>query len=208
MAYFNRSRRCFVSHSTNRRYRGLAKTLRENYFPEFEPPPGLGKRVGPKGYAAGKKLDLALQCLVSRKKPNKLPKWSINLASKVLAHLRSAGITKLKSQLVVFNDKNNYATAVDVCGVDARKKQYVLVELKYSSHPSKNIKTSYSVPGRDRTYMRKCGLPNTIQNQHAMQARATARMFCSCFKVPKAKVRAIVIVAPFSGPILEYPVAI
>lgn len=207
MAYFCARRGCYVNKKTNRRYRGLAKHLRLSYFNDFEPPPGLGKRVGPKGYRAGKALDTAVSCIVSKKKcKTKIPKWAQKLGCRVVQLLRDEKIVDMTSQLVVCDNKHNYATAVDVCGVDASTKQYVLVELKYSSHKSSHVKNLYKVHGRNSVYMPRCGLPNTMAEQHNLQVRATARLFCDNFKISKSKVRAIVVVAPYSGPLLKYAV--
>ena len=206
MAFFCPKRKCYVSRETNKRFKGLAKHLRMTYFHDFEPPPGLGKRVGPKGYRAGTSLDRAVGALVSRGSLEGIPKWAQKLAHKVVLRLRIAGISKMKSQVVVHDSASNFATAVDVCGVDLRTKKYVLVEIKYSSHRSTLVKGAYAVPGRNRTHMIRCGLPNTMKHQHEIQARATAKLFCSCFKVPRNRVDVRVLVVPFSGPVLEYPV--
>ena len=209
MAYYCQRRGCYVNKKTNRRYRGLAKHLKLSYFNDFEPPPGLGKRVGPKGYRAGKALDAAVTCIVTRKKSKtKIPKWAQKLGRKVVQLLWDDTIVKMTSQLVVCDNKHNYATAVDVCGVDASPSptKYVIVELKYSSHKSSFISNLYNVPGRNAPRMQRCGLPNTMAEQHKMQVRATARLFCDNFKVDKSKVRALVVVAPYSGPLLKYPV--
>ena len=206
MAFFCPKRKCYVSRETNKRFKGLAKHLRMTYFHDFEPPPGLGKRVGPKGYRAGTSLDRAIGALVSGGSLEGIPKWAQNLAKKVVTGLRAAGISKMKSQLVVYDSASNFATAVDVCGVNTRTKKYVLIEIKYSSHRSALVKSAYAVPGRNRSHMIRCGLPNTMKHQHEIQARATAKLFCSCFKIPRSSVDARVVVVPYSGPILEYRV--
>lgn len=206
MAFFCTKRKCYVSKETNKRFRGLAKHLKIQYFPDFEPPSGLGKRVGPKGFRAGSALDRAVNCMISKTKTPEKPMWARKLAHKVLSHLGKEGITRLRAQVVVHCNKSNYATAVDVCGIDRRAGKYVLVELKYSSHRSSSVKIAYSVPGRNRRTMQRCGLPNTLQSQHAIQARATAKLFCSCYNIPRSKIRLLVVVAPYSGPLLTYPV--
>ena len=206
MAFFCSRRKCYVNKKTNKRFRGLAKHLKLQYFPDFEPPPGLGKRVGPKGFRAGSALDHAVNCMISKTKAPTKPMWARKLAQKVVNHIQREGVSRLQAQLVVYCEKSNYATAIDVCGIDRRKGQYVLVELKYSSHNSTSVKASYTVPGRNRLTMQRCGFANTIQNQHAIQARATAKLFCSCYNIPRSKVRVLVLVAPYSGPLLTYPV--
>lgn len=208
MAYFDPRRGCFVNHATNRRYKGLAKALRLAYFPDFEPPPGLGKRVGPRGHRAGLQLDQAVGCVVSGTSTRGFARWTQSLAHRVVSHLRQKGLTRLRSQLVVFDNKNNYATAVDIYAFDAAANQHVIVELKYSSHKSSFIKNVYHTPGRNATHMRRCGLVNSIANQHAIQARATARLFCKTYHKSKASVRALVVVAPYSGPLLQFEVAV
>lgn len=105
----------------------------------------------------------------------------------------------MTTQLVVFCNKNNYATAVDIYGRCPKSGDHILIELKYSSHSCKNLREVYRTPGQDRDKMPLCGRPNTIYEQHAMQVRETALMFSKCYKVDKKRVRAAVLVVAFDG---------
>lgn len=61
---------------SNKRLKGLAKTLKAQFFPEYMPPPGLGRRVGPHGLSAGKAVDEAVQSLINTNKADNQPKWA------------------------------------------------------------------------------------------------------------------------------------
>ena len=199
MAYYSAARKCYVSKETNKRYKGLAKHLKEVYFPTFRPPRGLGPRLGPAGYAAGAMVDRAASALIMRKSIKGLPKWSVRLGKKVVQGLRGCRMQHMTTQLVVFCNKRNYATAVDIYGRCPKTGDHILIELKYSSHSCTNLREVYRTPGQDRDTMRVCGKPNTIFEQHAMQARQTALMFSKCYKISKKRIQVAVLVIAFDG---------
>ena len=66
----------FSALQSNKRLKGLAKTLKAQFFPEYIPPHGLGRRVGPHGLSAGKAVDEAVESLIKTNKADQQPKWA------------------------------------------------------------------------------------------------------------------------------------
>lgn len=82
MAFYSATRKCYVSKETNKRYKGLAKYLRETYFSTFRPPRGLGSRLGPAGLKAGGVVDRATSALDYEKKLKRIPSVVVEACSK------------------------------------------------------------------------------------------------------------------------------
>ena len=172
---YQANRRSFVNQITKHRYRGLARVLKETHYPNYLPPYGLGKRLGPAGLKAGAKVDQAVQHLIEGKKIK--PGWHAKLARRVIAMLKKNNWTSLRAQHVVWNDRLNLATAVDIMGRVGKQKTIRLIELKYSSHSLAKFKRCYKKTNPQTRYMKAIGLANSLYNQYQLQARRTAELF-------------------------------
>ena len=141
MAFFCQRRQCFVCEATNKRLKGLAKHLKQKYFPVYTPPPGLGKRIGKHGLVAGKAVDEAVGSYILNKHAKGYPRWAQALARRVLDIIKRAGITKLKTQECVFSEKRQLATAIDISGwckvgTNRRFHEYDFISFLYFRPPS------------------------------------------------------------------------
>lgn len=195
MAFYCDKRRCYVSKASNKRLKGLAKQLKQKYYPEYSPPKGLGKRIGPHGLAAGKCVDLAIGSLIEGGKASNQPKWARLLANRVLKILEGAGIVNLQSQVVVWSEKRQVATAVDVCGWCTKTSTQAVIEVKYSSHSLKATRLVYKTPDPQHPRFRGCGIANSIYNQHQTQLRATTRLYKQNYKGKPVSAGVLVICA-------------
>ena len=164
----------------------------------------MGRRIGPAGLQAGKKLDESVTLLLEGGDPGKRP-WHARLARHVLTLLYKSGCQKMKSQVVVWSQKKNMATAIDILGWSKDKKTVFVIELKYCSHSTENTKRTYKMAHPSTPRLRGMRLANSLYNHHQMQLRETLRMFKDNVALPNgASLIAGVVVACGDGGVLFY----
>ena len=204
MAHFCERRACYVCTATNKRLKGLAKHLHERYWPVYRPPRGFGRRVGPAGLRAGKQLDESVSLILDGGDPGNRS-WHGRLAKKVLALLRRGGCHNMRSQVVVWSEARGMATAVDILGRSRDRKTVYILELKYCSHASENLRRVYKQAHPETPRLRGMRLANSLYNHHQMQLRETVRLFKANFDLPQGtEVVTGIIVACGDGGVLFY----
>lgn len=123
----------------------------------------------------------------------------------MLALLKKGGCHTMKPQVVVWSEKMQMATAIDILGRSKDHKKVYIIELKYCSHSTEATRRCYKLshPGTHR--MKGLQLLNSLYNHHQMQIRATVRLFKANYPLPKGtEIIAGVVVACGDGGMLFY----
>jgi len=204
MAHFCERRACYVCTATNKRLKGLVKHLHRRHWPVYRPPRGFGRRVGPAGLKAGKQLDDSVSLILAGGDPG-TSSWHGKLAKRVIALLVKGGCHMMRPQVVVWSEKRGMATAVDILGRSRDKKTLYILELKYCSHASANLRATYKLAHPETPRMRGTKLANSMYNHHQMQLRETVRLFKGNYGIDRGtEVVAGVVVACGDGGVLFY----
>ena len=111
----------------------------------------------------------------------------------------------MRSQVVVWSEKLQMATAVHILGKSRDNKKLYIIELKYCSHSTSSLKRCYKMSHPSTPRLRGMNLANSLFNHHQFQLRATVKLFKSNYNVDKkTKLIAGIIVACADGGVLFY----
>ena len=111
----------------------------------------------------------------------------------------------MKPQVVVWSEKLQMATAVDILGKSRDGKKLFIIELKYCSHSTSKTRQCYKRAHPATPKIRTMNLPNSLYHHHQFQLRATVKLFKSNYSIEKnVKVIAGIVVACGDGGVLFY----
>lgn len=178
---FRPSTQCFFNNETRKRVKGITSLLKDVFYSNynfFRATQGVKSEVtaskikGPQGILRGKIVDEQVAETIAGKPPKK-PHVFTNF---VFAALRKANFTPRLSQVVVYDQNCNLATAIDILCTDGENKP-VLIELKCSSDSRYN---QYSGPMKGAM----AHVNNSLANQHILQAQVTRILWQKTYGVP------------------------
>jgi hypothetical protein len=166
---FRDTTRCFWDNLLKKRTRGITTLLRECFYPTYsfyrakhgEATKGGPKLPGAQGMVRGKLVDEQISAIINGDTVQKKHIFT----TFVFNALKKAKFAPQFSQVVVFDETANLATAVDIVCVDENGTP-VLIELKCSSDARYN---QYSGNMQGAMQHKR----NSLANQHVLQAQIT-----------------------------------
>ena len=185
-------------------YRGMARAMKQRFWPIFHGTRGLGKRAAT-ARAAGAQLDRLVTLLVRKQSLSGCKTATAACkrdAATAINALKRLGWCPIGSQVPVCCPRTRQATAIDILCTNAER-ETIVVELKNTTMKRAEHVSSYRRPCPTVPRMPN-DLPNTEYNHHQMQAGGMVRMLRSPAYKLKRPVRGAVLCV-VDGSALVYP---